>query len=313
MAWRERQAPAKINLGLKILGRREDGFHNLESVFVPLELHDVLRVRPARKDCFSCSDPALPMDANNLVVKALRLWREESRRLGRALADQPLEVELHKIIPAGAGLGGGSSDAAACLLLLEECLGDGNPAFPLEKLALLLGSDVPFFLRPQWMHVTGRGEVLNPISPLFKDAVLVVWPGLQVSTAWAYAQLSHSLTKQGAYASFQGSHDFVNGHMDPSDWPGNDFEPVIFAAHPRIGELKGHLLKQGARHAAMSGSGSAVFGLFDSVSSAQAVARQLQSRHPVVVLTLPLGAASGGQVEMGEDHAHHRGSCQPAA
>lgn len=309
----EKQAPAKLNLGLKILGRRPDGFHELESIFVPLQLADRLSMEVADRDAFSCSDSSLPMDENNLVVKALRLWREESHRRGRPLCHQAVQLHLHKNIPAGAGLGGGSSDAAACLLLLEEHLGEGDPGFPLAELALKLGSDVPFFLQPGWCHVTGRGEILTPIEPLFQDAVVVLWPGLHVSTGWAYAELSRWLTKQGAYASFHGSHDFVNGHADPSTWPENDFETVVFAAHPQLREAKALLKRMGARFAAMSGSGSALFALFEGLQTARLVAQELQSRYPVVVSTLPLDTPPSGKAEKGEADAHYRGPCQPAS
>ncbi|MFA7331575.1 MAG: 4-(cytidine 5'-diphospho)-2-C-methyl-D-erythritol kinase [Candidatus Delongbacteria bacterium] len=290
--WLEGRAPAKLNLGLRILGRRPDGFHELESVFVPLELHDTLRLRPAERDLFRCSDPALPAGADNLVLKALAAWRTAARAAGLPGADQPVELELHKRIPAGAGLGGGSSDAAACLKLLNACFAPGLELSQLQNLCLTLGSDVPFFLSADWAHVTGRGEVLTPLAPLFEDVVVLVWPGLHVSTAWAYSCLSASLTKQGLYASFQGSHGFIPDPGDAAGWPGNDFESVVFAAFPVLAGLKQILRKSGARYAAMSGSGSALYGLFDSVQSASRATQQLETMVPVVLLTRPASAVS---------------------
>jgi 4-diphosphocytidyl-2-C-methyl-D-erythritol kinase len=283
----ERRAPAKLNLGLRILGRRPDGFHDLESVFLPLELADLLRVRLSREDRFTCSDPTLPDGPDNLVCRARDAWRAAARERGFPGADQPLELELEKHIPAGAGLGGGSSDAAACLLLLNELFSPGLEMSCLSTLALTLGSDVPFFLQSGWAHVTGRGEVLTPMVPFFDDLIVLAWPGLHVSTAWAYSCLSASLTKQGRYASFQGFHGFIPDPGDVTSWPDNDFESVVFAAFPQVAGLKQTLLEAGARHAAMSGSGSAVYGLFDSVQSASRAVKQLQRQAPVVLRTRP--------------------------
>lgn len=287
MGWLERRAPAKLNLGLRILGRRPDGFHDLESVFLPLELADRLGVRPASHDHFSCSDPALPAGGDNLVCRAREAWRAAAREEGLPAAGQPLELVLEKQVPAGAGLGGGSSDAAACLLLMNELFSPGLKMSCLHTLALTLGSDVPFFLQSGWAHVTGRGEILTPLDPLFNDVIVLAWPGVHVSTAWAYSCLSASLTKQGSYASFQGFRGFIPDPGAAAGWPGNDFESVVFAAYPQVAGLKRTLLGEGARYAAMSGSGSAVYGLFDSVQSASRAVKQLQRQAPLVLRTRP--------------------------
>ncbi len=287
MSWLERHAPAKLNLGLRILGRRPDGFHELESIFLPLELGDRLRARPASRDTFTCTDPTLPAGADNLVCRARDAWRAAARERDLPGVHQPLELELSKAVPAGAGLGGGSSDAAACLLMLNELFSPGLEMSCLSTLALTLGSDVPFFLQSGWAHVTGRGEVLTPLAPFFDDVIVLAWPGLHVSTAWAYSCLSASLTKQGSYASFQGSHGFIPDPGEAAGWPGNDFESVVFAAFPQVAGLKQSLLGTGARYAAMSGSGSAVYGLFDSVQSASRAVKQLQRQVPVVLRTRP--------------------------
>lgn len=310
--WLEGRAPAKLNLGLRILGRRPDGFHELESIFVPLDLHDTLRIRPAHQDRFSCDDPGLPTGSDNLVLRALAAWREEARACALPGAGQALELELLKRIPAGAGLGGGSSDAATCLKLLNELFSPGLELSQLQKLSLTLGSDVPFFLTADWAHVSGRGEVLTPLAPLFEDVVLLIWPGLHVSTAWAYSCLSASLTKQGLYASFQGSHGFIPDPGDAACWPGNDFESVVFAAFPVLAGLKNSLLAAGARYAAMSGSGSACYGLFDSVQSASCAAQQFDKQYPVVLLTRPASAVLR-TTEGGKGlHENHRSQCEPA-
>lgn len=290
--WLEQAAPAKLNLGLRILGRRPDGYHELESIFVPLELADRLCGRLAATDQFSCNDASLPMDGDNLVLKARDAWRRAAASLGLPGAEHPVELVLEKRIPTGAGLGGGSSDAAACFLLLNRLIPPGLENFTLRTLALTVGSDVPFFLQPDWAHVTGRGEILTPLKPLFGGLVVLVWPGLHVSTAWAYSRLSDSLTKQGSYASFQGSRGFIRDPAHAAGWPGNDFEPVVFARHPELAGLKQVLLDAGARHVSMSGSGSTIYGLFDSAQSASELTQQLSSSYPVVVLTRPVSAVS---------------------
>lgn len=285
--WIQRDAPAKVNLGLRVTGRRPDGFHDIESIFVPLDLADRLRLRPAAADTFRCSDPKLPIGPANLAWRAVEAWRQEA--LGRSeLADAartPVELELEKRIPAGAGLGGGSSDAAATLLALEELFAPGIGKKPLHRISLTLGSDVPFFLEADWMHVAGRGEVLTPIEPLFDGPIVLVWPGLAVETGPAYVQLSSYLTKQSGYANFVGFRGFAASGSRPPGWPENAFEVVVFREHPFLADLKQEFLDRGAVHAAMSGSGSSIFGFFDSDRSAIEVTRELRARHPATFLT----------------------------
>ncbi len=268
-------APAKINLGLKILGKRPDGFHNLESVFIPLDLEDRLEVELSSQDSFSCSDPDLPQDGSNLVLKARDIWRREAKLLGLPSATQPLAIHLEKRIPAGAGMGGGSSDAASCLMLLNRLFSPALPDETLSRIALELGSDLPFFLLKGWAHVSGRGEVLVPLEPFFTDSVLIHWPGIHVPTGPAYAELSRILTQKASYATFRGFREFVGKPLARVQWPGNDFEQAVFGWHSELADLKARMLNAGASYAAMSGSGSTLFGLFDSVQSARQAAALL--------------------------------------
>lgn len=303
------RAHAKLNLGLRILGKRADGFHDLESVFVPLELHDLLSLRVAGYDSFRCSDPDLPTDGSNLVQRAIDLWREAATKAGlHAAAEQPLAVDLDKRIPAGAGLGGGSSDAASCLLLLNELFAPGLESSELYRMALTLGSDLPFFLLGSWAHVTGRGEVLNPIPPFFDDDIVLVWPALHVATGPAFAQLSRFLTQTDSYAKFQGFRSFAGNHLSAAEWPGNDFERVIFANHPELACVKQKLLEHGARYAAMSGSGSTIFGLFDSVQSASRCTQQIRDGRGMVMQTRALTQPGPGPGR--GSHEYHRGQRQ---
>ncbi len=277
--FRWREASAKLNLGLRITGRRPDGFHAIESIFVPLRLHDSLAFRDATEDSFHCDDPELPAGGENLVLRALEAWRAET---GDAL---PWEISLRKKIPAGAGLGGGSSDAAACLLELD-CRNPGRlKKKDLHKIALLLGSDVPFFLETGWTHVSGRGEVLTQIPALFDGQVVLVWPGIHVSTAAAYARIAELLTCREGYAKFKGSERFAGDPENPASWPENQFERVIFPQYPELAELKREFETLGSLYSSMSGSGSSIYGFFDSDRSAQQAARHFSGRFPSTILT----------------------------
>ena len=276
-------APAKINLGLRITGRRSDGFHDIESIFAPLALHDRLRVELADEDSFICSDPSLPHGPDNLVLRARDAFREHCTKT--AASRQPLKILLEKRIPAGAGLGGGSSDAASCLLAINQLLDSPLKTSLLQKICLLIGSDVLYFLTPEWMHVSGRGEVLHPVSPVFQGHVLLVWPDLSISTAQAYAALSGTLTAQRGFARFVGFHGFIGDTADPASWPENMFEEVVFREAPLLAEIKQQLLDLGALYASMSGSGSTVYGFFDSEGSVLRAEECFARRFPCTIRT----------------------------
>ncbi len=279
----EWKAPAKINLGLQITGRRPDGFHDIESIFAPLELHDRLTVELADEDSFHCTDASLPSGSDNLVLRARDAWRAhcESPKAAR----QPLKILLEKRIPSGAGLGGGSSDAASCLLAINQLLDFPLKTSLLRKLCLLIGSDVLYFLTPEWMHVSGRGEVLHPVPPVFQGHVLLIWPDLSISTAQAYAALSRTLTDHEGFARFVGFHGFIGDATNPALWPGNMFEEVVFQEAPLLAVIKQQLLKQGAFYASMSGSGSTIYGFFDSEGSVLRAEEYFARRFPCTIRT----------------------------
>jgi len=248
-------ALAKLNLDLRVLGKRADGYHELRTVFQTISLADTLEIAftPGRKTEIELKDDlGIP---DNLALRAARLAMEAMRAGGR------LEMRLWKRIPMGAGLGGGSSDAAAVLLTLPALTGCRIGMEALASLAARLGSDVPFFLLGGTALGIGRGTELFPLPDAPWRRGLVVAPGIHVDTAQAYAALSPGLTsdaQQNKMISFQSfTWDPVAG--GPA---ANDFEAVVFARHGRLASLKRGLLRAGASHAMMTGSGSALFGLF---------------------------------------------------
>lgn len=267
-----RRAPAKVNLGLHVLRRRPDGFHDLATVFLPLGWADRLAAQPAGEVVLTTSDPGLPTDASNLVVRAalaLRRWAG-TPGLGAAL-------HLDKRVPYGAGLGGGSSDAAAALRLLAGLWSLDVPEAALREIALDLGSDVPFFLDGVAAHGTGRGERLDPL--LGADGqpyrcpfwLVVAVPPVHVSTAEAFAGIAPDDGHRPDLAAAVASNDLARWRAEVT----NDFQGPVEAAHPEIRAAREALLDAGAGHAVLSGTGAAVVGAFDAEDGAVDAAEAL--------------------------------------
>ncbi|GAA0561327.1 4-(cytidine 5'-diphospho)-2-C-methyl-D-erythritol kinase [Chitinophaga japonensis] len=242
----------KINLGLHILRRRPDGFHDLETVFYPLPVTDALEVLPAAEMQFQSSGIAVPGNAaDNLCLQAWHLLKKDFPDL------PPVNIHLHKHIPIGAGLGGGSADAAFMLQLLNKKF---QLALSMEQLivyAAQLGSDCAFFVRNQPCYATGRGEVLEPLAlDLGGYSFLLVYPGIHVNTGWAFGRIRPGQPAQALRQSI----------LQPVQaWKEliyNDFEAPVFSAHPVLREIKETLYGAGAIYATMSGSGSAMVGIF---------------------------------------------------
>ncbi|MFH1566647.1 MAG: 4-(cytidine 5'-diphospho)-2-C-methyl-D-erythritol kinase [Gemmatimonadota bacterium] len=271
-----RLARAKINLGLKVVGRRPDGYHDIVSVFQSVDLADELHFEPASEDGLTCSDPALSVGPDNLVRRATAAFRA-------AGGGSPVHIHLDKRIPTGSGLGGGSADAASTLTGLNELAGHPLDAAALSRLGAVLGSDVPFALGGGTALVTGRGERLAALdwegpAPCF----VLVYPGVEVSTAWAYRHLDLGrLTGPSPYLSFLDS--LCGGRLD--GWRllsvlENDFLPLVEGAKPIVAEVRSQLCRLGARVSSMSGSGSTVYGVFDDRSAAQkACSRLVEGGH----------------------------------
>lgn len=242
----------KINLGLHILRKRDDGFHDLETVFYPLPLQDALEVITTSEMIFSQSGIEIPGDAtDNLCVRAYQLLKTDYPQL------PAVHMHLHKHIPTGAGLGGGSSDGAFTLKLLNQKYNLEIPEQKLEQYAAALGSDCPFFIRNTACFASGRGEIMEPLQlDLSQYSFLLVHPGIHVHTGWAFGQL------------VPGQPEVPLREIDWTDvhsWKNrlsNDFEDVVLEAYPAIRDIKTKMYNSGAIYATMSGSGSAVVGIY---------------------------------------------------
>lgn len=242
----------KINLGLSIISKRADGYHNLETCFYPVPWSDILEVIPSDQTSFSSSGIAIPGDENsNLCLSAYQLLKQD-------LCLPHVKIHLHKIIPMGAGLGGGSSDGAKTLQLLNDIFHLNLSVDQLLKYASQVGSDCSFFLYDRPMMGSGKGEILSETSVSLKDYFLVlVKPPVHVSTQQAYANV---ITRPPEMP----LEDVLR--LPIAKWKAqlkNDFEDSVFKTQPVIGEIKDQLYRQGALYASMSGSGSSVFGIFE--------------------------------------------------
>jgi len=253
----------KINLGLQVMRRRPDGYHDLESLFLPVSLCDELAIEPA--SCFSFSQDGIAIDGNpgdNLVVRAYRLLRDAfPDRVGE------VSIRLTKQIPFGAGLGGGSSDAAFTLKMLNGLFALSLSSEELRRYAARLGADCPFFIDNVPTYVTGIGDLLTPLdfNPIKDFRMLLVKPDEAVSTAEAYRGITPRDRWDKGDAFCGDLRQLVKQPVERwRDTVVNDFERSVFPSHPKIEALKRAFYEAGARYASMTGSGSAVFALFDA-------------------------------------------------
>jgi 4-diphosphocytidyl-2-C-methyl-D-erythritol kinase len=262
---------AKINLDLRVLGTRPDGFHDLKTVFQSLAVFDTLTVTLRRGPFeITCDEPDIPTDRRNLVWKAASLLHRVST--GRASAPRDLAIDLRKRIPAEAGLGGGSSNAAMTLLALNALWKLDLDLGTLSRIGARLGADVPYFLVGGTALGLGRGDDIYPLADMPPVHVVILRPGFGVATAEAYRWFddeSRRLVREPAPRAI------------PPGWPAwsatlrNDLEAPVVRHHPAVGRIRQSLVDAGATFAAMSGSGSAVFGLFERAEAARRTARDL--------------------------------------
>lgn len=295
-------APAKINLGLRVLNRGSDGYHELRTIFQTISLADQLRITydpggdelgGGEKVALDCDDASVSTK-NNLAVRAAESLLQAGGWPGS------VAIELKKRIPAGAGLGGGSSDAGAVLLALRRLLKPRPQPEMLAEVAAELGSDVPFFLEGGTAVGLGRGEEVYPLPDQPHRWLVLVAPGIFVSTPEAYRALWKSRARltaaerqhiiNGFRASIAASEE--SGALDPAKLPVNDFESVVFQQFPVLKEWKKRLTEAGAPVAMMSGSGSAVFGFFSSRRRAREACKVLRGFSGRVYLAETLGRSS---------------------
>ncbi|MBQ5937557.1 MAG: 4-(cytidine 5'-diphospho)-2-C-methyl-D-erythritol kinase [Bacteroidaceae bacterium] len=245
----------KINLGLNVVERRSDGYHNLQTIFYPVPLFDELTIRESEdEDVLMLGGNPLEGDVqDNLVLRAVRLLRQEG------FSVPPLNIDLKKVIPSGAGLGGGSSDAACMVTTLARLYELPLSEERMELLVGKLGADCPFFINPRPLYAEGIGDVFTPISlNLSGWYLMLVKPEVYVSTREAYAGVHPHMPAYSLLETIK---------LPVGQWVGrmvNDFEESIFSNHPLLAEIKQELYRQGAAYASMSGSGSTIFGLFRS-------------------------------------------------
>ena len=257
------RANCKINLGLDILRRRTDGYHDLETVMVPVRgLFDELTVERRTDTDFRFTSLGLPIDCppdDNLCLRACRLMRDRYAIGG-------LDLSLDKRIPFGAGLGGGSADATAVVLAVDALFGLHLPEAELIDCAAALGSDTAFFVRNTPQLCSGRGEVMEPVEPDLSGLwIVLVKPDVHISTREAYAGVRPRVPDVPL------RERLAQPRNRWQECVGNDFEPHIFAAHPELAAVKRQLLEAGALYAAMSGSGSTLFGLYETEKAARRI------------------------------------------
>ena len=255
----------KINLGLSILEKRKDGFHALETVFYPVALNDILEITTTINGQqnvlvqFESSGNPIPGDvSSNLCVKAYHLLKADFSQL------TPIKIHLHKKIPIGAGLGGGSSDGASALSMLNDLFQLQLSTTQLIQYAAQLGSDCPFFILNEASHATGRGEIMQPMPiNLSNFTMALIHPNIPISTGWAFQQITPAIKEKTIASIIQ---------QPITTWKNeliNDFEKPVFEAHPSLALIKHNLYEQGAIYASLSGSGSSLFGLFPKGTTLQ--------------------------------------------
>ena len=247
----------KINLGLSIVEKRKDGFHSLETVFYPVALNDILEITCSssqQKENVEFSNSGNPIPgaiSTNLCTKAYELLKLDFPQL------PPVKIHLHKNIPIGAGLGGGSSDGAFALSILNELFQLKLTKEKLIQYAAQLGSDCPFFILNEACHATGRGEIMQPIALNMEQyTIALIHPSIPISTGWAFQQITPSIKEKTIAEIIQQPINTWKQELI------NDFENPVFEAHPDLAAIKNYLYEQGAIYASLSGSGSSLYGIF---------------------------------------------------
>ena len=265
------KTPAKVNLGLHVHGKREDGFHELETIFQMVSLFDDVELELLSSGIkLECDMPGIPTDDTNLVCKAALLLRKSYQVEGKGVS-----IRLKKKIPFGAGLGGGSGNAAGVLMGLNRLWDLNIDREKLFTLAAELGSDVPFFLTSPCALGKGRGERLKVLEPCSKFQVLLVFPGFPIATSWVYQNLRLKLTKRPNNISILRKNLSLSNITSLGSQLYNDLESVVIQKFPEVKVVKDELWAWGALGVLLSGSGSTVFGIFDDPEKAQVACASL--------------------------------------
>lgn len=253
------KSKAKINIGLNIINKRSDGYHDIETIFYPINLYDEIKFTKSDSFSFSSNDSELNKEKNNLIIKSKENLEDYC---GYKLL---VNIKLNKNIPIGAGLGGGSSNAASTLLALKKLFNITIDSKTLFEITLNLGSDVPFFLDPVTCLAESRGEVMTPIKLQIDNHVLLVNPGIHISTKWAFEKIIPQMSKNNLKSLIHNSEiklDDLRGKAE------NDFEEIVFNHYPIIKNIKKDMLQFGCNLAMMTGTGSTVWAMFDDKETA---------------------------------------------
>ena len=277
------RAPAKINLTLRVVGKRADGYHLLDTVMVPVSLYDEIEIHPIRRSASGrsgpaaliavrCNHPQVPLGRDNIAYRAAELL------MRKANIRRPVAIRIRKKIPVGAGLGGGSTDAAAVLVGLNRMWKLRLSVRQLERRALQLGADVPFFIRAKPARARGIGEKLRLLPKLRRRWLVLIYPGFPVATAWVFGNLPLKLTKVSVNTSIATPLESLD-KLDKLLI--NDLERVAVRRYPEIGRVKSMLSLAGAAGVLMSGSGSSVFGVFQSKRLAEQAFRRMRHEEGV--------------------------------
>ena len=253
------ESPAKINLGLNVVRKRNDGYHDLETIFLPIMLSDTITFCKSDKLMLRTDSVLLNELKDNLILNAIRLLEKQSNK------KIALDIFVEKVIPIGGGLGGGSSNAATTLRTVNKLFELGLNYQELSKLALELGSDVPYFLNPIPSYAESRGELLYPLNIEIPYPILIVNPRIKIDTAWVFNKIKPVSPVKNLRHILQESLDDFD---KLKSYVKNDFEEIVFNEFPLLKQIKAELYNQGAEFALMSGTGSTVYGIFSNLQKA---------------------------------------------
>jgi 4-diphosphocytidyl-2-C-methyl-D-erythritol kinase len=271
------KAHAKINVGLLITGKRHDGYHEIETIFQEIDLHDTIYLEKHEpgKIVIECSHPLVPNDEKNICFRAIEKLRDASG------INFGSKITIEKNIPVGAGLGGGSSNAAAVIKGANELFNLGISQETQHEIAREIGADVPFFLMGGTALATGIGDVLEPLKLPFSYYGVLIYPKIEISTSWVYKNFNFNLTKTKKIIKLA---HFYNDEISFKEFFQNDLEKVVFKKFPELAKIKESLYDSGAFFASMSGSGSSIYGLFKDKASARNAKALVEDRYQAFLI-----------------------------